>query len=202
MSELQLEMEKIIKITMVLNTASKLSLKEIMTVMIKETDEKPTWSQVHASIMQSFPECDFKKTSGHKDQSVIGSYRLRWIYGDEKRAAASVLLCVGTTFEGTMLSRLVKMPENLDLQDPDIKVARIGFLPDFTRIIVLGEPSGPGGYPMYEMTKLLVGILPNLEHAYKTGSCTVCLDMGIIIIVTNNSDGVMCEDPCLSTLSV
>ncbi len=94
-----------------------------------------------------------------------------------------------------MLSRLVKMLESLNLQDPDIKVARIGFSPDFTRIIVIGEPLGRGGCPMYWMTKLLVGILPNLEHAYKSGSCATCLDMGIIVFATNNSDGVVCEDP-------
>jgi len=97
-SELQLEMEKLTKITMAVDTASRLALDEIMTVMIEEIDEKPTRSQVHANIMQTFSECDFKKTSGHKDHSPIGNYRLHWINVDEKMAAASVLLCVGTAF--------------------------------------------------------------------------------------------------------
>lgn len=49
-SELQLEMEKFIKITMAVDTASRLALDEIMTVMIEEIDEKPTRSQVYADL--------------------------------------------------------------------------------------------------------------------------------------------------------
>ena len=51
------------------------------------------------------------------------------------------------------------MPEDLDLRDFDVKSATIGFPPDFSRIVVLGEPCDRGGYPMYGMTKLLVDIL-------------------------------------------
>ncbi|TRY77794.1 hypothetical protein TCAL_16675 [Tigriopus californicus] len=37
------------------------------------------------------------------------------------------------------------------------------------------------------------------QHAYKTGSCAACLDMGTIVIAMNSSDGVVCEDPCSET---
>ena len=71
--------------------------------------------------------CDFKKASGHKVHSPIGRYRLYWINGAKKRASASVLICIGTAFEGTTLSKLVKMDVNLDLQDPNIKWPGLAF---------------------------------------------------------------------------
>ncbi len=246
-SDLELEMENFFEMTMVVDFASKLPLSDIMRVVIQELDETPTRREVHDRIMQSFPDCDFKKTSDHKDHSPAGNYKLCWIDSEEKKAAASVLLCVGTAFEGATLASLVKMAEDLDLRDFDMKSATIGFSPDFSTIIVLGEPSDRGGYPMYGMTKTLVGILPNLKtgscaarlnmgtiviatsdaegvvcdtgrcypmygmtktlvgilpnlkKAYKTGSCAARLDMGTVVVATNNPDGVVCDDPCSGT---
>ena len=161
-----------------------------------EIDQNPTRSEVHDCIMQSHPLCNFMTTSGHKDRSPIGHYNLRWINREEKKAAASILLCMATDFEMASLSTLIKMPEDLDVTDNDVKVVKIGFSSDFRHVVVLAQPSDRGMLPMYSMSKLLVGMLPNLSYAFKTGSCAACLDMGTIVVGIRDRSGLVCRDPC------
>ena len=65
-----------------------------------------------------------------------------------EKAAASVLLYVATDLERTSFSRLIKMPDDLDV--------KIGFSLEFRQIIVLAK-----------VTKLLVGMLANLMYTFK-----------------------------------
>ena len=185
-----------IKLTMVVDITSSLSLDEIMKRMSVEIGQKPSRRQVHDSIIQLYPSCDFKKTSGHKKHSPIRHYKLRWLNIEEKKAAASILLCMGTDFEMASLSGLIKMPEDLDIQDYDVKMVKLGFSLQFRQIIVLAKPSDRGMSPMYSLLKLLLGMLSNLNYVFKTGSCLACLDMGTIVIGTRDISGLVCKDPC------
>ena len=113
----------------------------------------------------------------------------------ELKAAASVLLCIATDFEFESLSGLISLPEDIDVPDFDVKVVRIGFSEDFGRVIVLAK-SDRGMLPMYAMAKFLVRMLPNLKFAFKTGSCSATLDMGLIVVGSRDVSGLVCRDPC------
>jgi hypothetical protein len=88
------------------------------------------------------------------------------------------------------------MAEDLTVEDIDVRVVRTGFSSNFGRSIVLAQPTDRVMMPMYSMTKLLVGLLPNLDYDCKTGSCSACLDMGTIVIGTRDASGIVCKDPC------
>ncbi len=123
-------------------------------------------------------------------------YKLRWLNSEEKKAAASVLLCVATHFEDINLSRLIKIPEDVNVQDRDVRMVKIGCSPNWRQIIVLGETSDRGMFPMYTMAKLLVSMFPKLKYAFKTGSCAASLDMGTIVVGTRDASDLVCKDPC------
>jgi len=131
-----------------IDIGASLSLDDIMEMMMSmEIDQNATHRQVHDCIMQAHPHCNFKKASCHKDRSPIGHYSLRWINCRERKAAASVLLCMATDLEMARLSTLIKMQE--------VKVVKMGFSSDFRQAVV----STDGGMlPMYGLTKLLVGV--------------------------------------------
>ena len=143
-----------------------------------------------------------KRKSGRLTEKILSfteldhHYRLSKMSLADKMASASILICVATDLEQTSLAKIIKMPEDLHVQDRDVKVVKIGFSVDFRHIIVLAQPSDRGMIPMYSMTKLLLGMLPNLKYAFKTGSCSACLDMGTIVIGTRDASGLVCKDPC------
>ena len=114
----------------------------------------------------------------------------------ERKAAASVLLCMATDLEMTSLSSLMKLPEDLDVPDFDVKVVRMGFSSDFGHVVVLAQCTDRGMLPMYGMAKFLVGVLPNLKYAFKTGSCSAVLDMGTVVVGVKDVSGLVCRDPC------
>ena len=143
-----------------------------------------------------------KRKSGRLTEKIMSfteldhHYRLSKMSTADKMASASILICVATDLEQTSLAKIIKMPEDLHVQDRDVKVVKIGFSSDFRHVIVLAQPSDRGMIPMYSMTKLLLGMLPNLKYAFKTGSCSACLDMGTIVIGTRDASGLVCKDPC------
>ena len=91
----------------------------------------------------------------------------------------------------TSLSGLIKLPEELHVPDFAVKVVRMGFSPDFGHVVVLAQPTDRGMIPMYAMAKLLVGVLPNLKYAFKTGSCSAILNMGTIVIGARDVSGLI-----------
>ena len=111
------------------------------------------------------------------------------------RAAISRLQAA-TDLEMTSLSGLIKLPEDLDVSDFDVKVVRMGFSCDFGHVVVLAQSTDRGMLPMYSMAKFLVGVLPNLKYAFKTGSCSAILDMGTVVVGTRDVSGLVCRDPC------
>ena len=143
-----------------------------------------------------------KRKSGRLTDKILSfteldhHYRLSKMSIGDKMASASILICVATDLERTSLAKIIKMSEDLHVEDRDVKVIKIGFSLDFRHVIVLAQPSDRGMIPMYSMTKLLVGMLPNLKYAFKTGSCSACLDMGTIVIGTRDASGLVCKDPC------
>jgi hypothetical protein len=167
-----------------------------MEMLSVEIDQNAARREVHDWIMQAHPRCNFKTTSGHKNLSPIGHYSLRRINIEERKAAASVLLCMATDLEMARLSSLIKLPEDLDVPDFDVKVVRMGFSSDFGHAVVLAQPTDRGMLPMYSMTKFLVGVFPNLKYAFKTGSCSAILDMGTIVVGARDLSGLVCRDPC------
>ena len=64
------------------------------------------------------------------------------------------------------MDNIVKMAEKVEVNDVDVKCISVGFSPNFAKIIAVGQPSDRGSIPMYEATKLILGMLPNLKMAF------------------------------------
>ena len=52
-------------------------------------------------------------------------YRLSKMSIDDKMASASILICVATDLERTSLAKIIKMSEDLHVEDRDVKVIKI-----------------------------------------------------------------------------
>jgi hypothetical protein len=79
-------MENFIRNTLVEDINYSLSLKEIVTRMSLEDIQNLRRRQILDMILQFYPNCNFKKRSGHKDHSPIGHFKLRWKNINEKMA--------------------------------------------------------------------------------------------------------------------
>ncbi len=144
-------MEAFIKKTLVVDLGAKLSLDDIMRIMSISADLPCKFSrrEVHEAIMESYPAADFKKKSGHKDNSHIGHYRLRWKTTEEMKAAAAVFVCTSSTYELERLSGILNLVEELPVTDTDVKGVKIGHSPNYENVVVMAQAAGGGVLPMY-----------------------------------------------------
>ena len=58
----------------------------------------------------------------------------------------------------------------------------IGFDSTFSITLVIAVASFSGSFPCYGMTKAMMGMLPNIQKAYKTGGVIGHADMGSVVV--------------------
>ena len=187
--------------TLVFDDSCFLTLKEIMNVMEEELEleKKIKANVIHDKIINIFQDSVWKKMSGHKECSPVTKYSLRFKNLAEKTIGASILICVATDLEKKSMDSIVKMAERVEAKDVDLKNLSVGFSPNFAKIIAVGQPNDRGSIPMYGATKFILGLLPNLKMAFKSGSCSACLNMGYIVVGSRDLSGLDCRDPCSQT---
>ena len=100
----------------------------------------------------------------------------------ELKEEATILIVSATRVELSNIVPIMVLQRTLPVEDDDILMSYIGFDSTFSITLVIAVASFSGSFPSYGMTKTMMGMLPNIQKAYKTGGVIGHADMGSVVV--------------------
>ena len=124
-------MDQYAKSAMVRDSRASLTVAQVVDLVDRDVGGTHTAAEIHAAILSGHPDVDLVKAPGHLPRSPRGRYDLRPVRATELRERATILMCIGTDFERGSLADLLRMPQEVEAEDEDVKIATVEFDPTF-----------------------------------------------------------------------